>query len=72
VQKAMEHNTGSFNAGNGHINFLISVISGSFVWLGAADVDMIFKTIAFLLSATTSVLASINYLKSIKKLNRKN
>lgn len=66
----MEHNT-SFNTENGHLNFLISLISGSFIWISSADIDMVFKTIAFLISTTTSVLACISYIKNIKKLNRK-
>lgn len=67
----MEHNT-SFNTENGHINFLISIISGSFVWMSTADVDMVLKIIAFIVTTTTSILASINYIKSIKRINAKN
>ena len=67
----MEHNT-SFNTENGHINFLISLISGAFVWMSSSDIDMVLKFIAFIVTTTTSVLASINYIKSIKRLNAKN
>lgn len=67
----MEHTPSSFNTENGHINFLISLISGAFVWMSTADIDMVLKFIAFVVTTTTSVLASINYYKSIKKLNRK-